>query len=267
MGLRNLIWDLIYGVAETIGSPIYRRYLRNKVKRGPVPNHVGIILDGNRRFSIKSGISFREGYRIGAKKVREILDWLDELGVRHVTLYAFSTENFRRPRDQVDAIFDAMKEELELIKKDLDRLRKSKTRFRAIGRVDLLPEDLRERIKYLEDITKDFGDRTINLAVAYGGRAEIVDAVRKIARMVARGEVLPDEIDEELIRRNLYAPDLPDPDLIIRTSGEERLSNFLLWQSAYSELYFCEAYLPEFREIDLLRAIRDFQGRERRLGG
>ncbi len=246
--------------------PVYTRYLENSVKKGKMPRHIGIILDGNRRFAKKMGLDYYRSYRLGAKKVEEVLGWLDDLGIEHVTLYVFSTENFDRPKDQVEAIMKVLEEQLENLLNDLDRLRRSGIRFRAIGRLEMLPNSIRRLISELEDRTKEFGERTLNIAVAYGGRREIVDSVRKIAEKVLKGELRPEEIDEKVIREHLYAPDLPDPDLIIRTSGEERLSNFLLWQSAYSELYFCEAYLPEFRKVDLLRAIRNYQRRERRYG-
>ncbi len=266
MKIRMRLWNLLYRAANIIEIPFYRRYLRSKVFSDELPSHVGIILDGNRRFARKHGLGWKDSYRLGARKVEEILDWLDDLGVRHVTLYAFSTENFSRPDDQVKAIFEVIDEELDRMFERLDRFKRSGVRFRALGRLDLLPFSIKDKIRRLEEATKDFGNKSVNLAIAYGGRTEIVDAVRKIAEKVRDGKLSSDEIDEKVIRDHLYAPDLPDPDLIIRTSGEERLSNFLLWESAYSELYFCEAYLPEFREIDLLRAIRDYQRRQRRMG-
>ncbi len=258
--------DLLYKILSKIQMPVYTKYLEGSVKKGKMPRHIGIILDGNRRFARKMGLNYYDGYRLGAKKVEEILNWLDDLGIEHITLYVFSTENFDRPKEQIEAIMSVIEEQLRSLLNDLDRLRRSGIRFRAIGRLEMLPERVRKLIRELEEKTRDFGGRTLNIAVAYGGRREIVDSVRKIAEKVLRGELRPEEIDEEVIREHLYAPDLPDPDLIIRTSGEERLSNFLLWQSAYSELYFCEAYLPEFRKVDLLRAIRNYQRRERRYG-
>lgn len=257
---------LIYRIASTAGMPFYRKYLESVVREGPVPKHVALILDGNRRFAMKKGLSWIDGYRIGADKTEEILNWLLEIGVEHVTLYAFSTENFRRPREQVDAIFKVLEEKMIELRNKITKLEEEGVHFRIVGKKELLPENLRKLGEELEELTRGFGNKSLNLAIAYGGRAEIVDCVKKIAREVKEGELDPEEIDEEVIRRHLYAPDLPDPDLIIRTSGEERLSNFLLWQSAYSELYFCEVYLPEIRKIDLLRAIRDYQRRKRRFG-
>jgi len=261
LGLLNAI----YRVARFLGMPFYLRYLESVVKEGPIPKHVALILDGNRRFAIKRNLSWLEGYRIGANKTRELLEWLLDLGIEHVTLFAFSTENFRRPRDQVEAVFRAMEEKLLELKENISTLKERGVSFRIVGRKDMLPEGIKRMAEEIEASTSG-SSKTLNLAVAYGGRAEIVDAVRKIARKVREGVLDPDEIDDDVIRMHLYAPDLPDPDLIIRTSGEERLSNFLLWQSAYSELYFCEVYLPELRKVDLLRAIRDYQRRKRRFG-
>jgi len=258
--------SMIYRLSSLLGMPIYRSYLESVVREGPIPRHVALILDGNRRFALKRGMSWVDGYRAGAAKTEELLRWLLELGVEHVTLYTFSTENFNRPKEQVEAVFKVLEEKMRELREKLDFLRENGVSFRVIGRRELLPESLREILEELEALTSGFGRKTLNLALAYGGRAEIVDAVREIARKVRDGSLEPEEVDDEVIRRHLYAPDLPDPDLIIRTSGEERLSNFLLWQSAYSELYFCEVYLPEMRKIDLLRALRDYQRRKRRFG-
>jgi len=261
LGLLNAV----YRVASFLGMPFYLRYLESVVKEGPIPKHVALILDGNRRFAIKRNLSWLEGYRVGANKTKELLAWLLDLGIEHVTLFAFSTENFKRPKDQVEAVFKAMEEKLLELKENINTLREKEVSFRVVGRKEMLPERIRSIAEEMEASTSGFS-KTLNLAIAYGGRAEIVDAVRKIARKVKEGALDPDEIDDDVIRMHLYAPDLPDPDLIIRTSGEERLSNFLLWQSAYSELYFCEVYLPELRKVDLLRAIRDYQRRKRRFG-
>ncbi len=260
------VLKLIYRLASFLGMPFYRGYLESAVREGPIPRHVALILDGNRRFAAKKGLSWVDGYRMGAKRTEDLLKWLLDVGVEHVTLYAFSTENFRRPREQVEAVFKVLEEKLLELKGRIEFLRENGVSFRVVGRKDLLPESVRRVASEMEELTSGFGSKTLNLALAYGGRAEIVDAIKKIARKVREYELDPDEIDDETVRMHLYAPDLPDPDLIIRTSGEERLSNFLLWQSAYSELYFCEVYLPEMRKIDLLRAIRDYQRRKRRFG-
>lgn len=264
---RSGLLDLLYRIASKLEMPFYRRYLESKVREKEIPKHVALILDGNRRFAKKLGLDYMKAYMLGAAKTEELLNWLLDLGVEHVTLYAFSTENFSRPRDQVEVIFKVIEKKLKDLMRDIEKLSRNGVRFRVVGKKEMLPQRVRELADKLEEMTRDFGVKTMNLAVAYGGRMEIIDAVRKIAREVREGKLDPDGIDEDVIREHLYAPDLPDPDLIIRTSGEERLSNFLLWQSAYSELYFCEVYLPELRKIDILRAIRDYQRRKRRFGG
>ncbi len=258
--------DLLYGIASAVQIPVYQRYLERTVRKGPIPRHVAIILDGNRRFARMKNLPIEAGYSLGAEKVRQILDWCEELGIQHVTLYSFSTENFKRPKEQVNAILDVIKNQLEKALASLEEFRRRQVSVRIIGRLDLLPEDIKKLAKELEERTSNFGSRTINLAIAYGGRTEILDAVKKIAEKVKEGKIEPEDIDEEAFRSHLYLKDLPDPDLIIRTSGEERISNFLLWHIAYSELYFCEAYLPAFRKIDFLRAMRDYQRRSRRFG-
>ena len=207
------------------------------------------------------------GHRFGARKVEDLLRWCLELGVRTVTLYAFSTENFRRTPREVMELMELFEEKLRELKEN-DVIHKYKVRVKAIGRLELLPPHVRKLIKEVEAATAHYNGHFLNIAIAYGGRAEIVDAVRKIARDVKTGKLDPEEIDEKVFERYLYTSHLPkqDPDLIIRTSGEERLSGFLLWQSAYSELCFIDVYWPEFRRIDLLRAIRTYQKRQRRFG-
>ena len=258
--------DIVYACLRKIQIPVYEKYLLSKLREGPVPSHIGVILDGNRRFARSLGLDLVDGYRLGAKKVREILSWCDELGIEHITLYAFSTENFSRPPDQVEAVFSVIREELRRLLAELEELKRRGVRVRFIGRLELMPPDIQELAKEIERATEGFGEKTVNIALAYGGRAEIIDAVRKIAELVKEGKLDPEEIDESTFENFLYLKDIPDPDLIIRTSGEERISNFLLWHAAYSELYFLEAYLPTLRRVDFLRAIRDYQRRQRRYG-
>ncbi len=258
--------DIAYALLRRIQLPVYEKFLLSKLKDGPVPRHIGVILDGNRRFARSLGLDLVEGYRLGAKKVREILEWCDQLGIKHITLYAFSTENFSRPPDQVEAVFSVIREEMQHLLNQLDELKRRGVRVRFIGRLDLMPPDIRELAEEIERATESFGEKTVNIALAYGGRAEIIDAVRKLAELVKEGKLDPEDIDEKTFENFLYLKDIPDPDLIIRTSGEERISNFLLWHAAYSELYFMEAYLPTLRRVDFLRAIRDYQRRQRRYG-
>ncbi|MEM3618208.1 MAG: polyprenyl diphosphate synthase, partial [Candidatus Bathyarchaeia archaeon] len=194
-------------------------------------------------------------------------DWCLKLNVKSITLYAFSTENFRRPRKEVEEIMRIASEKLRKILTD-ERIHKNKVRVKVIGRTNLLPENLQKIIADVEKATQNYDKHFLNIAFAYGGRAEIVDAAKKIAEKVQKKELVPEEVDEKLFEQHLYTSHLPkqDPDLIIRTSGEERLSGFLLWQSAYSELCFLDVYFPDFRFIDLLRAIRVYQKRQRRFG-
>ena len=248
---------------------LYERWLELQVKGKPMPEHVAIILDGNRRWARMYGLKPWLGHRAGARKVEDLLRWCLDLGIRTITLYAFSTENFRRtPREVLELMRLFRKKLMEL--KESDMIREHQVRVKVIGRLDLLPEEIRSLAREVEEATKHYDRHFLNIALAYGGRAEIIDAVRKIARDVAEGRLRPEDINEELFERYLYTgylpPALRDPDLIIRTSGEERLSGFLLWQSAYSELCFLDVYWPEFRRIDLLRAIRTYQSRQRRFG-
>ena len=246
---------------------LYEHWLEAQVKNGPMPEHVGVILDGNRRWARMYGLAPWLGHRAGARKVEQLLKWCLELGIRTVTLYAFSTENFRRRPEEVAALMELFERKFGELKES-DVVHKYKVRVKAIGRLELLPPHLRALIREVEEATKHYNGHYLNIAIAYGGRAEIVDAVRRIAEDVKAGRLDPADIDEELFERYLYTSHLPkpDPDLIIRTSGEERLSGFLLWQSAYSELCFIDVYWPEFRRIDLLRAIRTYQRRQRRFG-
>jgi len=243
----------------------YERLLLEEVKKGPIPRHVAIIMDGNRRFARLFGMDSIEGHRKGREKLEEVLEWCRDLGIRILTVYAFSTENFKRREEEVRYIMDMLRDGLYRVADD-ERTHRYRIRVRVIGRKHLLPEDVRKAAEYAEERTKDYSDFHLNLAVAYGGRQEIVDAIKKIAEKVKSGELDVEDIDEDVVRQHLYTEDLPDPDLILRTSGEERISNFLLWQSAYSELYFSDIYWPNFRKLDFLRAIRDYQRRERRYG-
>ncbi len=246
---------------------IYEKWLTNQVKDKPMPEHIAIILDGNRRWAQNHSMNPAEGHFYGADKTENVLKWCLDLGVKTITLYAFSTENFKRPPEEVEEIMSLFNEKLQKILKD-DDIHKHQVRVKAIGRLNLLPGTLQELVKKVEEATEEYNDRFLNIAMAYGGRAEIVDAAKEIAQKIINGTMSPNEIDEETFEKHLYTAHLPkqDPDLIIRTSGEERLSGFLLYQSAYSELCFLDVFWPEFRRIDLLRAIRTYQKRKRRFG-
>ncbi|MDO5828139.1 MAG: polyprenyl diphosphate synthase [Methanobrevibacter sp.] len=245
---------------------IYEKRLLNELDPARMPKHVAIIMDGNRRYTrVQGNMEVTRGHELGVDTLEKVLDWSIDLGIEIVTAYAFSTENFNRSEKEVKGLMDLFVKNFKRIV-DHEKIHRNKVRVKVVGRIDLLPDDVREAIKEAEDATKDYHDRLFNLAIGYDGRLEIVDAVKKIYQKIEAGELSIDDVDEKLINDNLYTEGLADPNLIIRTSGEERLSGFLLWQSSYSELYFCDSLWPELRKIDYLRAIRDYQARDRRFG-
>ena len=246
---------------------MYEKWLWHQVKDGEKPEHIAIILDGNRRWAFERLLNPWIGHQYGAKKIEDLLKWCLDLDVRSITLYAFSTENFQRPSQEVGEILEIAEEKLREVLTN-EEIHKHEVKVKIIGRLNLLPESLQETIRQAEESTKNYEEHLLNVAIAYGGRAEIVDAAKEISRRVEKGELTPKEIDEAIFEQHLYTAHMPkqDPDLIIRTSGEERLSGFLLWQCAYSELCFLDVYWPDFRRIDLLRAVRTYQKRKRRFG-
>ena len=246
---------------------LYERRLKSQVEKEEVPGHIGIILDGNRRWATNQGLTLGVGHEEGANRAEELLDWCNELGVRTVTLYVLSTENLERPGQEVKEILSLIEARLARLLTD-ERIFRYKVKVKAIGHLEMLPGSVRSLLSEIEEKTAGFGAHYLNIAVAYGGRAEITDMVKSVAADVRRGSLDPDAITEETVSRRLYTSYLPnqEPDLIIRTSGEERMSGFMLWQGAYSELVFMDVFWPAFRFIDLLRAIRTYQGRKRRYG-
>jgi len=249
---------------------LYERRLMRQLCQEPLPQHIGLILDGNRRFARLLGLSdVIQGHQRGAAKLEDALGWFEELGIPMVTIWILSTENLSRPPDELNGLLSLIDQRMRAAAVD-PKIHRRQVRIRAIGQLDLLPASLREAIRIAEEATADHGKFFLNVAVGYGGRQEVVDAVKGLLRDRGREGLSPEQIADRLtadsIGKYLYTYDLPDPDLIIRTSGEERLSGFLLWQSAYSEYYFCDAYWPAFRKIDLLRAIRSYQHRQRRFG-
>jgi len=255
-------------LSRAISSTAYQTYekrLLKEVQANPVPHHVAIIMDGNRRYAKEFGMLIYEGHDKGRQKLEDVLEWCLEIGVKMLTVYAFSTENVGRSKDEVDTLMRMFIDNFRRLGDD-DRVHKNKIRVRVLGQRELLPKDLQEAIKYSEEKTRDYDKYFFNLAVGYGGREEIVHGIRKIAEAVKAGKLKVDDINEKTFAEFLYTKDMPDPDLILRTSGEERISNFLLWQLAYSELYFSDIYWPGFRKIDFLRAVRSFQQRRRRFG-
>jgi len=259
---------MLKGLLSTLGVyRIYEEWLWEQIKDQPKPEHIAIILDGNRRWAQNHSMNPKEGHYFGAEKTEQVLEWCLNLGVKTITLYAFSTENFKRSPEEVKEIMGLFEEKLRRILEE-EAIHKHKVRVKFIGRLSLLPSNIQEWIGKVEGETKDYNDHFLNIAMAYGGRAEIVDAAKEIVQHIIEGSLSPNEINEEVFEKYLYTAYLPkqDPDLIIRTSGEERLSGFLLYQSAYSELCFLDVYWPEFRLIDVLRAIRTYQKRKRRFG-
>jgi short-chain Z-isoprenyl diphosphate synthase len=248
--------DLLYGA--------YERGLARQLEPDRVPRHVGVILDGNRRWAKAAGAPTSRGHRAGADKIDELLGWCEEVGVAHVTLWLLSTDNLARPAAELRPL-------MTIIENTVRRLGDTRRwRIHPVGALDLLPAETARALKEVGTDTAGVDGMTVNIAVGYGGRREIADAVRSLLHDHAeRGtsiEELAEILDVEHIAEHLYTRGQPDPDLVIRTSGEQRLGGFLLWQSAHSEFYFCEAYWPDFRRVDFLRALRSYAERHRRYG-
>ncbi len=249
---------------------VYERRLADEISAAPLPRHVGVILDGNRRFAEERGMSrAAEGHRAGAEKIDELLDWCWELDIPYVTLWLLSTDNLARDDDEVAELLAIIEDTVTRIAEHPKTVERG-LKVTAVGALDLLPDATREALKAAEEATADHDTFFLQVAVGYGGRQEITDALRSLLLERAEaGESLADvaaRLQPEHIGDHLYTTGFPEPDLIIRTSGELRLSGFLLWQSAHSEFYFCDPYWPEFRRIDFLRALRDYQKRSRRFG-
>jgi tritrans,polycis-undecaprenyl-diphosphate synthase [geranylgeranyl-diphosphate specific] len=249
-------------------SPRAFRTLREALtKRGRlwpgVPEHVAIIQDGNRRYARKRGVSSFDGHSRGAETTEKVADWCLELGIKHLSVYTFSTENFDRDEAEKEYLFDLIGRKLGELAVS-EKVHKNRVRVRAIGRIGLLPPSLQEAIQKAEAATRDYDRMQLTLALAYGGRSEISDAARSLAREVREGRIDPTEVDEDIVAGHLYPPEggpLPPVDLIIRTGGEVRTSNFLPWQANgnSSPVHFCAPYWPEFSRVELLKAIRTFQ--------
>ena len=248
-----------------IAGEVYEKMLIDEIKQYPIPEHIGIITDGNRRYARSVGLSDNEGHLKGKEKLEEVLEWCMEVGVKIVTVYGFSTENFKRDNSEVDFLFHLIDEAFRDLMKD-ERIKKNGIKVKVIGETRKLPNFLKETIREVEQSTKGYKNFKFNLAIGYGGREEIINAIKRLVRDVQSGKENVDYIDEKKFRKYLYDGSIPDPDLILRTSGEERISNFLLWQSAYSELYFSDVNWPELKKIDFLRAISSYQSRKRRFG-
>ncbi len=234
-----------------------------RLEPASIPRHVAIIPDGNGRWAESRGLARNEGHSRGTEVVREIVRAAHELGIKELTIYAFSMENWDRPQDEIDAIMGLLS---RYIRHETDELEKNGVRVQAIGRLDMLSPKLQRAIRGLEKRTAGNDEMLLIFALSYSGRSELVDAMRGIAREVESGRLDPEAIEEKDIREHLYAPDLPDPDLLIRTGVEHRISNFMLWQLAYTELWITDALWPDFTKRDLVDAIHAYQQRERRFG-
>ena len=248
--------DLVYSA--------YARRIAAQLDPAAMPKHVGVIVDGNRRWAKAVGADTAQGHRAGAANIEPLLGWCEEIGVEVVTLWLLSTDNLNRPAQELEPLLSIIGDAVETLAEQ------QRWRLHPVGALDLLPAPIAERLKTAAESTRDVDGLLVNIAVGYGGRREIADAVRSLlTEHAGKGttlEELAGVIDVEHIAEHLYTKGQPDPDLVIRTSGEQRLGGFLLWQSAQSEFYFCEAYWPDFRRVDFLRAVRAYAERERRFG-
>ena len=255
-GWKNSLRKLLY--------PAYEARLTRRLPSERLPKHVGVMLDGNRRWARAFGADAADGHRAGAANISPLLEWCDEVGVEVVTLWLLSTDNVNRPPRELAALLAIIEETVTALAAE------RRWRLHPVGALDLLPAATARRLKEAADDTRDVDGMIVNIAVGYGGRREIADAVRSLlTEHASRGtsiEQLAESLDVEHIAQHLYTKGQPDPDLVIRTSGEQRLGGFLLWQSAHTEFYFCEAYWPDFRRVDFLRALRAYAERERRFG-
>lgn len=253
-------------MGENFLYKIYEWYISRGLKPEKMPKHIALIMDGNRRFSkLQGNIDVVKGHEIGVDTLEKVLDWSIELGIEIITAYAFSTENFNRPEHEVEGLMDLFVVNFKRLVTH-EKIHRNEVRVKVVGRTELLPDNVKEAINEAEESTKHYKKRLFNIAIGYDGRLEIIDSFKKIIKDVQDGKISIDDVDEDLVSQNLYTEGLDDPNLIIRTSGEERLSGFLLWQSSYSELYFCETLWPELRKVDFIRAIRSYQARDRRFG-
>ena len=236
---------------------------KDKIDLKKLPQHISVIMDGNGRWAKQKGFLRAFGHEEGAKSVRDVVEGCAEIGVPNLTLYAFSTENWNRPKREVDTLMRLL---VNSLKKEMKTLTENDIRLHAIGNINSLPKKAQKELKEVTEKTKGNKRMTLTLALSYGSREEIVQAVKSISEKVKNEEILAEAIDESIINEHLYTRNLPDVDLLIRTSGEQRISNFLLWQIAYAELYFTNILWPDFRREDLYEAIYNYQTRERRFG-
>jgi undecaprenyl diphosphate synthase len=237
--------------------------LKEHINPSNLPQHIAVIMDGNGRWANRKGAARIFGHRNAVQSVKEITEGCGELGIKYLTLYAFSTENWSRPKEEIDGLMELL---VNTLRKELDSLLKNKVRLRLIGELDMLPLVCQESLQHAVEATKNNEGLTLQLALSYSGRRELIAMTKRIAEKVEKGILKPEQIDEVIIEENLETNGVPDPELLIRTSGEMRISNFLLWQMAYTEFYFTSKLWPDFRKEDLYEAICDYQKRERRFG-
>ncbi len=237
--------------------------LRAQLDPDLLPRHVAIIMDGNGRWAAQRGLQRIAGHQEGLRALQDVLEISHELNIPYITIYAFSQENWNRPQMEIQLLMNLLE---RYLREERALFQKRRVRFRPIGRLHQLPPSIHDLVTAVAEETRHFTDRTLSVALSYGGRAEIIDAIRQIAMEVEMGSVSPAQIDETLFEQYLGTHGLPDPDLLIRTSGENRISNFLPWQIAYTELYFTKTLWPEFRRLETLHALLDYQKRERRYG-
>lgn len=230
-----------------------------------LPRHVGIICDGNRRFAKTLGDEITKGHEYGADKIEEVLDWCREIGIKNLTLWLFSNENFNRTPEELDALFKLAEKTAHKFAND-ERTHKHRIKLHVVGDVEKFPDGVKEALNYALEKTKDYGNFQLNVAVGYGGKHEIVNAVKKIATLVKEGKLNPEDITKELFEMHLYSANIPDVDLVIRTSGEQRTSGFLIWKTDYAEYYFTEKYWPELEKEDFINALVSYSERKRRFG-
>ncbi len=240
-----------------------KKLQKQVAESGPIPRHIAIIMDGNGRWAQTKGNVRIYGHKAGVDSVRDITESCAQIGVQYLTLYAFSTENWNRPRVEVNGL---MKILVSSLREEAERLKKNNIKFTTIGQIDRLPEKCQKQISQVKELTKENDRLQLCLALSYSGRWDITEAVKKLSVRVQNNELKPEDINDELIGSHLSTAEVPDPDLIIRTSGEYRISNFLLWQLAYSELYVTETYWPDFKRDELYEAIKSYQERDRRYG-
>lgn len=252
-------------ISNLLLTPIYEVYeneLLKEVKKGDLPQHIGIILDGNRRYAERRGLPPWRGHHIGSKKSYEALAWFLDLGIKMVTVFAFSIENLSRPKREKEELFRIMERQFYELTRS-ETVKKHQIRIKTLGDRCVYPDYLLKAVRAIEKETAEYDKHIINVAIGYGGRQDILGAIKKVEAKVARGEIKPEEITEQTISDHLDTKAIPDVDLIIRTGGERRLSNFLLWQSVHKQIVFLDVLWPEIRKIDLLRAIRTWQRRGR----